>query len=177
MSFSWELSELDQLLYNKRKVVKLHRRFLDFTNRTWFSQLTNSDYGHALWKSWQETLETEKLFTEVKAQIQELDAYLNMLDENRASHLVTGLTVAGTILGFGVGLFSSNLLRVKSINLSLYAAAGLLCIFGGVPFVIILIYLAKWGFEKVRVWQYHRGTAGLAGKQYRSFENKIVNRK
>ena len=60
ISFSQDLIKKD-----KTKIKDLKTELTRFTHFSWFSQITNSDYGMSIWKKWKKAFELEELFDEV----------------------------------------------------------------------------------------------------------------
>lgn len=144
LRFSWELSEIEELVHNEDKVERLHRRLLDFNNRSWFSQLTNADYGHRIYMRWQSVLETEKLYTEVKTQIRELDEYLERMRQRKISKIVNTVTLVAVPLGLVFSLFSTSFIGVNSgIKRDLGTAVLIAACFYLMMVLPILIFVIK----------------------------------
>lgn len=105
LRFADELSRTEELVRHADRVRELRRRFLEFTNRAWFSHVVPTEYGNLIWRKWREVMETPTLYEEVKGYLTELSSFLE--EERRewykrlSNHLVT--------VGFAVSLFSAAL--------------------------------------------------------------------
>lgn len=119
LKFSRELSKIDELLSDWRKLEKLQRLFLNFTNKTWFNLITSAPYGQRLWKKWQEVMDLDNLYKEVKLQLAEFNAYTEQVRKRRFSRILNGLSIVGTSLAITVGLFTSGVLELtESLKVS-----------------------------------------------------------
>ncbi|MGB9826228.1 MAG: hypothetical protein ACPLRU_06115, partial [Desulfofundulus sp.] len=143
LRFYVELSRIDELLVHTDKVEKLHRRFLEFTNKAWFGHLTQAEYGNLIWRCCKQAMETEQLYEEVKTQLQELDEYLERKWWEQREKLVQLLSYIGFSLSFVVTLFSTNLVVVKGWRVSWWEALILIIGMGLVVSSAIWWYLRR----------------------------------
>ncbi|WP_134642995.1 hypothetical protein [Ammonifex thiophilus] len=141
LRFSVELSRIDELLAHTDKVERLHRRFLEFTNKAWFGHLTQAEYGNLIWKCCKKVMETEQLYEEVKTQLQELDEYLERKWREQREKLVHLLSCVGFSLSVVVTLFSTNLLTVRSWKVLHWWEALVFMIA-----VVLVAYLVIWWY-------------------------------
>lgn len=61
----------DIIKKDKTKVKDLNEELTKFTHFSWFSEITNSDYGMAMWKKWKKAFELDKLYEEVHKEYSE----------------------------------------------------------------------------------------------------------
>ncbi|MEG1009720.1 MAG: hypothetical protein RSF67_07935 [Clostridia bacterium] len=66
INFSQELLRKD-----KTMVQRLKKKLTKFTHFSWFSQITNSEHGMDIWKSWQKAFELQELYDEVHREYME----------------------------------------------------------------------------------------------------------
>ncbi len=66
ISFSQDLIKKD-----KTKIKDLNEDLTRFTHFSWFSQITNSDYGTCMWKRWKKAFELDELYEEVHKEYSE----------------------------------------------------------------------------------------------------------
>ncbi len=98
MNFSQDLLRKD-----KNMVSKLNNRFTKFTHMSWFSQITNSDYGMDIWDNWQQAFKLKELFEEVHKEYLE---YYDLIRANGSERLsiVLMVTYMTTIFFSGMSL-------------------------------------------------------------------------
>ena len=113
IKFSRELSGIDELLNDRRKLEQLQRLFLNFTNKTWFNLVTSAPFGQKLWKKWKDVMVLEELYKEVKLQLSEFNSYTEQVKKERFSRILNALSIVGTSLAITYGLFTSGILRLN----------------------------------------------------------------
>ncbi len=106
INYCRKLSMLKSLIHYKQKIEHIRFEILKFTNTAWFTQITNSELGMAIWKHWFILFENEALYCEVKQGLDELDDFL----ENKRQHrfnlklgLITAITIPPTLIFSYVG--------------------------------------------------------------------------
>ncbi|KXG76438.1 hypothetical protein [Thermotalea metallivorans] len=106
INYCRKLSMLKSLIHYKQKIEHLRFEILKFTNTAWFTQITNSELGMAIWKHWLVLFENEALYCEVKQGLDELDDFLENKRQNRFNiklGLITALTIPPTLIFSYVG--------------------------------------------------------------------------
>ncbi|ACX51944.1 hypothetical protein Adeg_0802 [Ammonifex degensii KC4] len=111
LRFAHELSCTEELIRSADRVRQLRRRFLEFTNKAWFGHVVHADYGHMIWRKWQEVLETQSLYEEVKGYLTELGDFLEEGRRSWYKSLSFFLVVFGSAVSLISTLFSAGVLR------------------------------------------------------------------
>lgn len=97
----------------KRRIRQYKEVFLRFTHRDWFQEVSDQAQARALYRMCCEALGTERLYTEVRKEIQDMSEYLDSDSIRRQSNMVIRLTVVTTVGLIGTittGYFGMNLL-------------------------------------------------------------------
>jgi hypothetical protein len=97
----------------KRRIRQYKEVFLRFTHRYWFQEVSDQAQARALYRMCCEALGTERLYTEVRKEIQDMSEYLDSDSIRRQSNMVIRLTVVTTVGLIGTittGYFGMNLL-------------------------------------------------------------------
>jgi hypothetical protein len=106
INYCRKLSMLKSLIHYKQKIEHIRFEILKFTNTAWFTQITNSELGMAIWKHWFTLFENEALYCEVKQGLDELDDFLENKRQHRFSlklGLITAITIPPTLIFSYVG--------------------------------------------------------------------------
>lgn len=89
------------------KVSNLREEFMEFTIRSWFSQITNDEAGMENYCRWQEIFDNEIIFTEISTQIEAYDTF-NHAKMSKAIEILTAvffpLVAFGTIYAYLVDI-------------------------------------------------------------------------
>jgi hypothetical protein len=97
----------------KRRIRQYKEVFLRFTHRYWFHEVSDQAQARALYRMGCEALGTERLYAEVRKEIQDMSEYLDSDSIRRQSNMVIRLTVVTTVGLIGTittGYFGMNLL-------------------------------------------------------------------
>jgi hypothetical protein len=100
----------------KRAIRELKEVFLRFSHRYWFHEVSDQLQAKALYRMCQDQLGTERLYCEVRDEIEDMNTYLDSDSLRRQANMVIRLTVVtifglvGTVAtGFlGMNLFSAS---------------------------------------------------------------------
>ena len=110
-----------------RAFEEIRRRFLEFTARGYFRQITWSEHHHRYYRRWQEVLEIPELFREIRREITEMGDYLLLRRTRRIETLATLLTTLLGLPTLTLVFLSVNLRGITaSEGLSLPVALGFL---------------------------------------------------
>ncbi|MBB6214047.1 hypothetical protein HNQ80_000116 [Anaerosolibacter carboniphilus] len=134
INYCRKLSMLKSLIHYKQTIEHIRFEILKFTNTAWFTQITNSELGMAIWKHWFTLFENEALYCEVKQGLDELDDFLENKRQHRFSlklGLITAITIPPTLIFSYVGndfdrLTFSQLLHPKFLISSFLLFLGML---------------------------------------------------
>ena len=91
------LKRIELELKNPKKVKKARKKFIDFTKNLWIREITDDETGTMLNHRIAETLELEKLYSQVKNKYDILYKDLN-IEKNRTSTIVIGLVLAASLI-------------------------------------------------------------------------------
>ncbi|WP_300341897.1 hypothetical protein [Accumulibacter sp.] len=97
----------------KRAIRQILEVFLRFTHRYWFYEISDQAQARALFAMTRAHLGTERLYTELREEIQDMSQYLDSDSLRRQSNTVVRLTVvttAGLIATITTGVLGMNLL-------------------------------------------------------------------
>src|SRR5499426_318153 len=104
----------------KRRIRQYKEVFLRFTHRYWFHEVSNQAQAKALYRMCCDALGTERLFAEVRQEIQDMSEFLDSDSIRRQSNMVIRLTVVTTVGLIGTittGYFGMNLLAEADAHL------------------------------------------------------------
>jgi hypothetical protein len=108
-----DISDPESVKRFKRHIRQLKEIFLRFTHRYWFHEVSDQAQAKDLYHMCQEHLGTERLYAEVKDEVEGMNAYLDSDALRRQANTVVRLTVV-TIFGLigtvTTGYFGMNLL-------------------------------------------------------------------
>jgi Mg2+ and Co2+ transporter CorA len=118
---------------NLQEVRKLMDRFMNFSNRYWFNEVTRKPLGGEIYRKFQQGLESTSLYEMVSAQVKDLKEYYEERRQRRTGVLLNLFTFAfiplSAVIGvFGMtffekgnwGLFLATFIVVGSISLGLW---------------------------------------------------------
>ena len=97
----------------RTEIRVLLEKFLRFTHRYWFYEISDQAQARSMFKLTREHLGTERLYTELREEIQDMSQYLDSDSLRRQSNTVVRLTVvttAGLIATITTGVLGMNLL-------------------------------------------------------------------
>ncbi|HSW12166.1 MAG TPA: hypothetical protein VLI06_04955 [Solimonas sp.] len=111
-----EVGNAESVRLFKRDIRQMKEIFLRFTHRYWHREVSDQLLAKSLYRMCQEHLDTEKLYGEVRNEIEEMNTYLDSDSIRRQANMVIRLTVVtifgliGTVAtGFlGMNLFSHS---------------------------------------------------------------------
>jgi hypothetical protein len=110
-----ELIRRDSRLLESAKGARaLWREFVLFTNRFWFSEVTDRQQGSVLYRHFQRGLETRALYEEVRAEARDLEKYYSDREQQWTNSLLFAITFFGLPIGVVVGLFGNAFFEVSS---------------------------------------------------------------
>ncbi len=113
----------------KRTIRQAFEIFLRFTHRYWFHDIANQAQARELFRLCTDHLETDRLFQEVRQEIQDMSDYLDSDSLRRQANTVVRLTVVttfGLIATVTTGFLGMNLLAAADQPLTLRIAYFLL---------------------------------------------------
>lgn len=139
-----DISDVDSVKRFKRAIRQSFEIFLRFTHRYWFHEVSNQGPARDLFRMWSEHLGTERLFTEIRDEVQDMSDYLDSDGLRRQANSVlrlTVVTVVGMIGTLVTGFLGMNLLALAEEPLWVRALVFLATL---VPTVgMILLSVAK----------------------------------
>ncbi len=108
-----DIQDAESVKRFKRAIRFLKERFLRFTHRYWFHEVSDQTQATALYRMCTEALGTDRLFAEVREEIQDMTEYLGSDSLRRQANMVIRLTVV-TIVGL-IGTISTGFLGMNLI--------------------------------------------------------------
>jgi len=124
----------------KRAIRQLKEIFLRFTHRYWFHEVSEQAQAKELFRMCREYLDTERLYGEVREEIQDMSEYLDSDSIRRQANTVVRLTVVTTFGLIGTvttGFLGMNLIAEPDNPLSVKAAYFLIVF---VPVAFLTLY-------------------------------------
>lgn len=95
----------------RKDMQGIQELFLKFTHRYWFNEVSNQLQARELFGLWSRHLGTEKLFDQVKQEIQDANGFLNDLQQDRLSNSANDLGLSANKLAtFGLPISLAGLL-------------------------------------------------------------------
>jgi hypothetical protein len=110
-----DIQDAESVKRFKRAIRYLKERFLRFTHRYWFHEVSDQAQARALYRMCQDGLGTERLFAEVREEIEDMTEYLGSDSLRRQANMVIRLTVVTTVGLIGTistGFLGMNLIAV-----------------------------------------------------------------
>ncbi len=92
-----DLRNVESIKKFKRTIRRAMATFLGFTHRYWFHEISTQDQARDLFLLWRKHLNTDRLFAEVREEIQDMNEYLNSDSLRRQANTVVRLTVVTTL--------------------------------------------------------------------------------
>jgi membrane protein YqaA with SNARE-associated domain len=127
-----DIGDAESVKRFKRSIRQLKEIFLRFTHRYWFHEISDQAQARALYRMARAALDTERLYAEVRDEIQDMSAYLDSDSLRRQANTVIRLTVVTT-----VGLIGTITTGFLGMNLLAAADASVLVKLG--YFVVVLV--------------------------------------
>jgi len=106
-----DLRNVESIKKFKRTIRRAMATFLGFTHRYWFHEISTQDQARELFLLWRKHLDTDRLFAEVREEIQDMNEYLNSDSLRRQANTVVRLTVV-TTLGL-IGTIATGILGMN----------------------------------------------------------------
>ena len=116
-----EIGNAESVKRFKRAIREVLEVFLRFTHRYWFYEISDQAQARALFAMTREHLGTERLFSELREEIQDMSQYLDSDSLRRQANTVVRLTVvttAGLIATISTGFLGMNLIDAAQEPLS-----------------------------------------------------------
>ncbi|PWC38926.1 CorA family divalent cation transporter [Azospirillum sp. TSO22-1] len=110
-----DIGDVDSVKVFKRDIRQIFEIFLRFTHRYWFHEVSNQGPARDLFRMWSEHLGTERLYAEVRDEVQDMSDYLDSDGLRRQANSVLRLTVVTVIGMIGTlvtGFLGMNLLAL-----------------------------------------------------------------
>ena len=114
-----DITDAESVKRFKRSIRHLKEIFLRFTHRYWFHEISDQSQARALYRMARSGLDTERLFAEVRDEIQDMSAYLDSDSLRRQANTVIRLTVVTTVGLIGTittGFLGMNLLAAAEAS-------------------------------------------------------------
>jgi CorA-like Mg2+ transporter protein len=107
------VGETESVKYFKRTIRQMMEVFLRFTHRYWFHEISNQAIARSIYGRLSRLLGNDHLFEEVRAEVTDMNNYLDSDSARRQANTVLRLTVV-TIVGL-IGTIASGLLGMNLI--------------------------------------------------------------
>ncbi|MGH8675837.1 MAG: CorA family divalent cation transporter [Burkholderiales bacterium] len=109
-----DIQDADSVRRFKRLIRQLKEIFLRFTHRYWFHELSDQAQAKELYRMCREFLGTDKLYDEVREEIQDMSEYLDSDSLRRQANTVVRLTVV-TVFGL-IGTVTTGFLGMNLLS-------------------------------------------------------------
>ena len=116
-----EIGNAESVKRFKRAIREVLEVFLRFTHRYWFYEISDQAQARALFTMTREHLGTERVYSELREEIQDMSQYLDSDSLRRQANTVVRLTVvttAGLIATISTGFLGMNLIDAAQEPLS-----------------------------------------------------------
>ena len=127
-----DIQDAESIKRFKRTIRHLKEIFLRFTHRYWFHEISDQAQARALYRMAHEGLGVDRLFSEVREEIQDMAEYLDSDSLRRQANMVIRLTVVTT-----VGLIGTISTGFLGMNLIAAADAPVLVKLGHFTLVLV----------------------------------------
>jgi hypothetical protein len=129
------IGDVESVKEFKREIRRTMETFLRFTHRYWFHEVSTQDQARDLFRMWCDHLGTDRLYAEVREEVQDMDQYLDSDSLRRQANTVVRLTVVttlGLIATVATGILGMNVfdygrapwpVRVAAVGIAIIAAA------------------------------------------------------
>lgn len=108
-----DIQDTESIKWFKRRIRQTKEIFLRFTHRYWFHEVSDQAQAKALYRMAHEHLHTDRLFVELRDEIEDMAQYLDSDSIRRQANMVIRLTVVtvfGLIGTIGTGFLGMNLI-------------------------------------------------------------------
>lgn len=141
-----DIAVVESIKVFKRDIRQIQEIFLRFNHRYWFHEVSNQSPARDLFRLWTAHLDTDRLFAEVREEVQDMSHYLDSDGLRRQANSVVRLTVV-TIFGLAgtlaTGFLGMNLIAAAEEPLWLRALWFLLVALPSVAFIAFTITRSK----------------------------------
>jgi hypothetical protein len=108
-----DIQDAESVKRFKRAIRRLKEMFLRFTHRYWFHDVSDQAQAKALYRMCHEGLGVDRLFAEVREEIEDMSEYLGSDSLRRQANMVIRLTVV-TVVGL-IGTISTGFLGMNLV--------------------------------------------------------------
>jgi hypothetical protein len=108
-----DVGDADSVREFKRNIRQIKEIFLRFTHRYWFHEVSDQVMAKSLYRSCHELIGTDRLYDEVRDEVEEMNTYLDSDSLRRQANMVIRLTVV-TIFGL-IGTVATGFLGMNLI--------------------------------------------------------------
>lgn len=115
INFSQDLMKQD-----KTAVKKLKKKLTQFTNSSWFGQITNSEHGMDIWKIWQDSFGLPELYDEVHKEYLEYYDFVVSNGQSRISTILMLFYIINIIFS-GIQMLT-NVINLEDVQLYIIIA-------------------------------------------------------
>lgn len=116
----------DLMRQDKTAIKGLKKKLTQFTNSSWFGQITNSEHGMDIWKIWQEAFSLPELYEEVYKEYIEYYDYVVSNGQSRISMILMLFYIVNIIFS-GIQMLT-NVINLEHIQIYIIIAM-ILCAF------------------------------------------------
>ncbi len=111
-----DIRDVESVKAFKRMIRRTTETFLRFTHRYWFHEVSTQDQARDLFRMWSEHLGVDRVYAEVRTEIQDMSDYLDSDSIRRQANTVVRLTVV-TTLGL-IGTVATGILGMNIFALA-----------------------------------------------------------
>jgi hypothetical protein len=135
-----EIQDAESVKRFKRRIRQIKEIFLRFTHRYWFHEVSDQAQAKALYRMTQDTLGTDRLFSELREEIEDMAQYLDSDSLRRQANMVIRLTVVttfGLIGTVATGFLGMNLIAAAEHSTTTKVAYFVLAL---IPTTALVLY-------------------------------------
>ena len=112
IKFSDEIQDTTNATENiAKKTREIYKKYLNFLNKLYFKEITAQDQGIELYNKAMQVMDIPKYMTDLDSEMNELHAYVDMLEEKKRNNKLDNISLyGGMLLGASVltGIFGMN---------------------------------------------------------------------
>jgi biotin transporter BioY len=141
-----DVRDVESVKRFKRLIRRALETFLRFTHRYWFHEVSTQDQARDLFRLWSRHLGTDRMYLEVREEIQDMNDYLNSDSLRRQANTVVRLTVVttlGLVATVATGILGMNLFAHADQPTAAKALYFLLAVIPTVLLILFAIFRAK----------------------------------
>lgn len=138
-----DIADAQSVRVFRRSIRQSLETFLRFTHRYWFHEVSDQAHARHLFGMWTEHLGSERLYSEVREEIQDMNQYLEAGSMRRQTNTMVRLTVVttfGLIGTVATGFLGMNLIAAADQPLAMKALYFLMVLIPAIALTFYTVY-------------------------------------